>query len=67
MKGNKIMFEAKFDGQLFKIPEVKHSAYATYEFWHQALGHVNINPKLYDTELPAKPESFHCDSCTTAK
>jgi hypothetical protein len=61
------MFEAKFDGQLFKVPEVKQSAYATYEFWHQALGHTNLDPKLYDTKLPAKPDDFHCDSCTKAK
>jgi hypothetical protein len=61
------MFEAKFDGQLFKVPEVKQSAYATYKFWHQALEHTNLDPELYNTKLPVKPDGFHCDSCTKAK
>jgi hypothetical protein len=67
MKEDKIMFEAKFDGQLFKVPEVKQSASTTYEFWHQPLGHTNLDPKLYDIKLPPKPDDFHCESCTEAK
>ena len=46
---------------------MKHSAFSTYEYWHQALGHVNINPKLYDTKIPEKPDNFHCDICTKSK
>jgi len=36
-KGTKVMFAAVFDGNLFKIPEISHSAHITYDFWHQAL------------------------------
>jgi hypothetical protein len=67
MRRDIIMFEAKFDGQLFKVPEVKQSAYATYEFWHQALQHTYLDPKLYDTKLPAKPDNYRCDSYIKAK
>jgi len=30
-KGTKVMFEAVFDGNLFKIPEISQSAHITYE------------------------------------
>jgi len=31
-KGSTVMFEAVFDGNLFKIPEISHSAHITYNF-----------------------------------
>jgi len=39
-KGTKVMFEAVFDGNLFKIPEISQSAHITYDFWHQTLRHL---------------------------
>jgi len=68
-KETKVMFEAVFDGNLFKIPEISQSAHITYDFWHQALGHLAPSSmdhaiKLYsDTDIPAKPKDFICSSC----
>jgi len=67
------MFEAVFDGNLFKIPEISHSAHITYDFWHQALGHLAPSSmdkvmKLYsDADIPAKPKDFICTSCVKSK
>jgi len=67
------MFEAVFDGNLFKIPEVSHSAHITCNFWHQALGHfapysMDKALKLYsDADIPAKPNDFICSSCVPSK
>jgi len=33
-KGTKVTCEAVFDRNLFKIPEISHSAHITYNFWH---------------------------------
>jgi hypothetical protein len=67
MKGDKIIFEAKFDGQWLMIPEVRQSAKAIYEFWYQAMVHINLKPQPYDTQLPGTPENFDCDSFTKSK
>jgi hypothetical protein len=58
------MFEAVFDGNLFKIPEISHLAHITYDFWHQALKHLPASwmdtaLKLYsNAHIPAKPNDF---------
>jgi hypothetical protein len=68
-KEKKVFFEAVFDRNLFKIPEISHSAYITYTFWHQALGHVAPSSmdkavQLYsNANIPAEPTDFLCDSC----
>jgi len=46
-KGTKAVFEAVCDGNVFKIPEISHSAHITYDFWHLALGH--LAPSTMDT------------------
>jgi len=67
------MFEAVFDGNLSKIPEILHSAHITYDFWHQALRHLAPSlmdkaPKLYsDADIPGKPKDFICFSCVKSK
>jgi len=67
------MFEAVFDGNLFKIPEISQSAHITYNFWHQALGHLAPSSKdkaikpYSDTDIPAKPKDFICSSCVKSK
>jgi len=72
-KGTKVVFEAVFDGNLFKIPETSHSAYITYDFWHQALGHLapstmDKSLQLYsDANIPAKPLNYVCASCVKSK
>jgi hypothetical protein len=72
-KGTKVMFEAVFDGNLFKIPEISHSANFTYEFWHQAPGYLASSSmdnalKLYsDADIPAKPKDFTWTSCVKSK
>jgi hypothetical protein len=72
-KGTKVIFEAVFDGNLFKIPEISHSAHITYDFWHQALAHLAPSSmdkelKLYsDAEIPAKPKDYVCSSCVKSK
>jgi len=72
-KGTKVMFEAVFDGNLFKIPEITHSAHITYGFWHQALRHLTPSSmdkasRLYsDADIPAKPKDFICSSCVKSK
>jgi len=72
-KGTKVMFEAVFDGNLFKIPEISYSAHITYNFWHQALGHLAPSSMdkaltLYsDADITAKPTDFICSSCVESK
>jgi transposase InsO family protein len=72
-KGKKFMFEAVFDGNLFKISEISHPAHITYNFWHQAFGHLAASwmdtaLKLYsDADIPAKPKDFICDSWVKSK
>jgi hypothetical protein len=72
-KGTKVMFEAVFDGNLFKIPEISYSAHITYGFCHQALGHLPPSSmdkalRLYsDADIPAKPKDFICSSCVISK
>jgi len=39
-KGTRVVFEAVFDRNLFKIPEVLHWAHITYDFCHQAFEHL---------------------------
>jgi len=46
-KGIKVVFEAAFDGNLFKLPETLHSAHIAYDFWHQAL--ADRAPSTMDT------------------
>jgi len=68
-KGTKVVFEAVFDGNLFKIPEISHPAHITYDFWHQALGHLapstmDKSLQLYsDADIPARPTNYVCSSC----
>jgi len=72
-KGTKVVFEAVFDGNLFKIPEISHSAHITYDFWHQALGHLvpstmDKSLQLYsDADIPARPTNYVCSSCIKSK
>jgi len=72
-KGTKVVFEAVFDGNLFKIPETAHSAHITYDFWHQALGHLapstmDKSLQLYsDADIPARPTNYVCSSCVKSK
>jgi len=62
-KGTKVVFEAVFDGNLFKISETSHWAHITYDFCHQALGHLapstmDKSLQLYsDANIPAKPSN----------
>jgi len=68
-KGTKVVFEAVFDGNLFKIPEISHLAHNTYDFCHQALGHLapstmNKLFQLYsDANIPARLINYICSSC----
>jgi len=72
-KGTKVVFEAVFDGNLFKIPEIPHSARITHDFWHQALGH--LAPSTMDkslqlnsnADIPARPTNYICSSCIKSK
>jgi len=72
-KGTKVVFEAVFDGNLSKIPETAHSAHITYDFWHQALGHLapstmDKSLQLYsDADIPARPTNYVCSSCVKSK
>ena len=73
-KGNKVMFEAHFDGAIYKIPEYNETAFLTYEFWHEALGHMAPSTmekarNLYANAnlIPPQPENFHCPSCSLSK
>jgi hypothetical protein len=72
-KGTKVLFETVFDGNLYKIPEISHSAHITYDFWHQALTHLapsSVDKALHlysDADLTAKPKDFICCSCVTNK
>jgi len=72
-KGTKVVFEAVFDGNLFKIPETLHLAHITYDFWHQALGHLapstmDKSLQLYsDANILARPTNYICSSCVESK
>jgi hypothetical protein len=72
-KETKVIFEAVFDGNLCKIPEISHSAHITYNFWHQALGYLvpssmDKSLKLYsDADITAKPKDFICSVCVQSK
>jgi len=72
-KVKKFMFDAVFDGNSFKIPEVSQLAHITYDFWHQAVGHhapssMNKAIQLYsDADIPAKPKDFICLSSVKSK
>jgi len=72
-KGTKVVFEAVFNGNLFEIPEISHSAHITYDFWHQALGHLapstmDKSLQLYsDADIPARPTNYVCSSCVKSK
>jgi len=72
-KATKVVFEAVFDGNLFKMPETSHSAHITYDFWHQALGHLapstmDKSLQLYsDADIPARPKNYVCLSCVKTK
>ena len=72
-KGTKVVFEAVFDGNLFKIPEISQSAHITYDFWHQALGHLALSTmdkslQLYsDADIPVRPRHYICSSCVKSK
>jgi hypothetical protein len=75
VKDGKTWFEAIFDGGTVPhIPEVRDSAYMTFEFWHEALGHLAPSSiERYKTQLdaakiiPPCPDGFHCEACTLAK
>jgi len=68
-KGTKVVFEAVFDRNLFKIPEISHLAHNTYDFWQQALGHLapstmDKSLQLYsDANIPARPTNYIFSSC----
>jgi len=72
-KATKVVFEAVFDGNLFKMPETSHSAHITYDFWHQDLGHLapsttDKSLQLYsDADIPARPKNYVCLSCVKTK
>jgi len=72
-KGTKVVIEAVFDGNLFKIPETSHSAHITYDFWHQALRHlrpstIDKSLQLYsDANIPARPTNSICPYCIESK
>jgi len=65
-KGTKVVFEAVFDGNLFKIPDISHSAHITCDFCHQALGHLapstmDKSLQLYsDANIPIWPTNYVC-------
>jgi len=72
-KGTKVIFEAVFDGSLFQIPEISHSAHITYDFWHQALGNpapstMDKSLQLYsDADIPARLLNYVCSCCIKSK
>jgi len=72
-KGTKVVFEAVFDGNLFKIPEISQSAHITYDFWDQALGHLAPStmdkslPLYSDADIPARPTNYICSSCVKSR
>jgi len=60
------MFDAVFDRNLFKIPDISHLAHITCNYWHQALDHLAPSSmdqilKLYsDADIPANPNDLAC-------
>src|SRR5690606_19739686 len=75
-KDGKTVVEAVTCGRskLFTIPEVKNSAHLSFEYWHQALGHLapssfNKVKDLYSDAaiIPPAPKDFHCSNCIIAK
>jgi hypothetical protein len=67
INGDKMVVVSNFECQLCEIREVKYSANRTYGFCHQALGHVNLVPQLYDREPPAERKEIYCNTCTKSK
>ena len=77
-KDDKCVLEAAYDDKnlsLARINEVTEHSFLTFEFWHEALGHLapSSMEKAKDlyadgTKLiPSAPPSFHCSSCSIAK
>ena len=71
---DRTVFEAIFDGSLPRIPEVQESAMLTFDFWHEALGHLapstmeRSRNHFEDTGfIPPLPQNFHCEACAIAK
>jgi len=68
-KGTKVVFEAVFDGNLFKLPEISHSVDISFDFWRQALEHLAPSKmdkalQLYsDTKIPKRPMNQSCHTC----
>lgn len=74
VKENKVLFEASFDGSLFKVSEINDTALLTFDFWHSALGHLAPSTiqkarDLYTNAsiIPPIPDNFHCHECSLAK
>jgi len=72
-KWTKVVFKAVFERNLFKIPEIAHSAQIAYDFWHQALGHLAPSTmdkllQLYsDADIPKWPTNYIFSSCVKSK
>jgi len=74
VKNGKTTLQAVSDGSLFKVPEKTDTALLTYDYWHQALGHLGPSSMekakhLYADAnvIPSRPANFHCDACSKAK
>jgi len=72
--GDKTVLEAILDGSLPRIPEIQQSAILTFEFWHEALGHLapstmeRARNHFEDSSfIPPVPQNFHCIPCAIAK
>jgi len=68
------VFEEIFDGSLPRIPEVQESVMLTFDFWHEALGHLapstmeRSRNHFEDTGfIPPLLQNFHCEACAIAK
>jgi len=71
--GTKVVFEAVFDGNMFKIPEISHSAHIAYDCWHRAPGHLaqstmdKLLPLYSDAGIAARPTNYVCSSCVKSE
>ena len=69
-KGTKVVFEAVFDRNLFKIAEISQSAHNTDDFWDQALRHLapstmDKSLQMYsDADIAVRPANYVCPSCS---
>ena len=74
----KTLLEASLDDSgLYTIPVVTEQAHLTYDFWHEALGHLNptalskaVKGMYSDADtakIPPAPKDFHCKSCIVSK